>query len=345
MNNLNKLRRLAGLPSKFDAPKPLMEARQDLAALMTRRAQLRKELDLTEKAINALKALNESLDNPMMDISDEELNRENPDEFAELSADADAVAYGEDPISADASPTSDDVVAKIEQLADEAIEKEEAANGSVDGTDVPVTGGDMSTGDVMNDVEPEFDSELDPELELGAEDEFDGGALGDMDLAPDDEERDLADMDVRMESVANVASGSANKEQVWDLPKSKKESPSQLANLEPSPSDHDEKVHVPAKLKSALRSLAAEARKDAKNLGVTDMENHWFYNNLADAFEKLAGHLDAGTKHELKMAQVFMTTLMGPMLHKIPADVVKFIAKGGEERPLKDYMKPVGVEV
>jgi len=62
---------------------------------------------------------------------------------------------------------------------------------------------------------------------------------------------------------------------------------------------------------------------------------------MATAFSDLLDKLEKGTLYDFKEAQVFAQSLMGPMLHKIPADVWKFIVNGGETRSLKDYMKKV----
>jgi len=48
--------------------------------------------------------------------------------------------------------------------------------------------------------------------------------------------------------------------------------------------------------------------------------------------------LDAGTLYDFKLAQTKAQTLMGPMYHKIPTKVWKFLADGGENRSLKSYM-------
>jgi len=128
----------------------------------------------------------------------------------------------------------------------------------------------------------------------------------------------------------------------------KDESPNQLNALD-TPSqqdqsgggDHDRKIAVPANIKKLLKDEADQARKEGKNLNVSNREASYFYDDLAQAFDDLRTHLEGGTVYDLKQAQIFMTSLMGPMLHKIPADVVNFIAKGGKQRSLKSYMQKV----
>ena len=130
--------------------------------------------------------------------------------------------------------------------------------------------------------------------------------------------------------------------------KDKDESPSQTHALD-TPSQQDQsgggdlerKVNVPAALKTALKREAAEARKEAKAMTVSNRDASYFYDDLARMFDDLHMYLDQGTVHDLKSAAVFMTSLMGPMLHKIPAEVVDFIAKGGQTRSLKSYMSKV----
>ena len=118
----------------------------------------------------------------------------------------------------------------------------------------------------------------------------------------------------------------------------KDESPNQIEN---NPSNDMGTVKIPDSIKSALTSQASEAKKQAAKFErVRDFDSKNFYNDLANAFEELAGHLD-GTVYGMKKAQIFMSSLMGPMLHKIPADVVKFIARGGQNRSLKDYVQAV----
>lgn len=133
-----------------------------------------------------------------------------------------------------------------------------------------------------------------------------------------------------------------------DRANDKDESPCQLHALDtPSPQDQsgggdmERKLPCPAKIKNLLKAEAKQAREEGEKLSVTDREASYFYDDLANAFEDLYNHLDGGTVYDVKKAQIFMTSLMGPMLHKIPADVVNWIAKGGQQRSLKSYMQPV----
>jgi hypothetical protein len=76
-----------------------------------------------------------------------------------------------------------------------------------------------------------------------------------------------------------------------------------------------------------------------------DWDSKNFHENLANAFDTLNGFLEKGTVYGIKEAQVFMTSLMGPILHKIPADVVKYVAAGGTQRSLKSYVNDVKAPV
>jgi len=116
-----------------------------------------------------------------------------------------------------------------------------------------------------------------------------------------------------------------------------KESPTQMRNVD----DATQKIKVPADIKKSLKDLSKEARAEADQLESRDTDTARFYNTLAQAFEDLLGHLEKETVYDMKKAQIFMSSLMGPILHKIPADVVKFVSYGGQPRSVKDYFKKV----
>jgi hypothetical protein len=192
--------------------------------------------------------------------------------------------------------------------------------------------------DEIEDDEFEFDVDGEaPEAEIGDE-EFDDGVAGRR--WPSDKKRPHGTME-STNFYYDKDHPRPETDKAMKFGDDKNESPNQLEKLKPSPSDHETKIKVPNSVKQALRDEAKQAREDSKRLGVTDKDALWFYENLAKAFEELLGHLEAGTLYDIKKAQIFMTSLMGPMLHKIPAEVVNFVAKGGENRSLKDFMKPV----
>jgi len=137
----------------------------------------------------------------------------------------------------------------------------------------------------------------------------------------------------------NVTDGSANDEQVWDKRGTNNdESPSQLDTKQ---DDQSNKMKIPAEITSQLKTEIDQARKEAKRLDSSNRDAANFYNDLANAFEDLHDKLKAGTIHDFKEAQIFAQTLMGPMLHKIPNDVWKFLTNGGTTRSLKSYMQEV----
>lgn len=116
----------------------------------------------------------------------------------------------------------------------------------------------------------------------------------------------------------------------------KTEFPNQLLT---NPYNEQQKVHVPNNIREQLESQIKEARKDAQNFTLRkDWDNKNFYENMANAFEVILEKLDKKTVYGLKEAQIFMTSLMSPMMNKLPPDVIKFIARGGTQRSLKDYM-------
>ena len=133
---------------------------------------------------------------------------------------------------------------------------------------------------------------------------------------------------------------------VADLSKLKGENPNQL-DKPGSPSDADmteNKVKVPASVKSALKNAMDEVEKGAKKLGDQDNESKTFYNTLYNAMKELLGYIEGGTVHDIKKAQIFWSSLMGPILHKIPEEVAAFIVNGGERRTLKDFLVKVKSE-
>lgn len=109
--------------------------------------------------------------------------------------------------------------------------------------------------------------------------------------------------------------------------------------------DHDKKVIVPTSIKKLLKDEIADARREAEKVNYSQRVDGEFYSDLAFAFEDILRHLEGGTVYDIKQAQIFMTSLMGPMLHKIPAEVVNFIARGGEPGSLRSYMNKVDVKV
>lgn len=124
----------------------------------------------------------------------------------------------------------------------------------------------------------------------------------------------------------------------------KDEYPAQLDQRgDQSMDDYANKVKVPAKVKSALKDAIKEFEKDAKRFGNTqsDQEAMNFYVDAAEAFKDIDQYLQAGTINDIKKAQHYAASLMGPMLHKLPDVVWDFLSHGGQKRSLKDYMNAV----
>lgn len=149
----------------------------------------------------------------------------------------------------------------------------------------------------------------------------------------------------------NVSNGTSNDEQVWDeMEQEKNEFPTQLRTMDQQDNskqdqagdDLTNKVKVPNGIKQSLRTEIEKAKREAEKLDVRDKDAATFYKDLARAFTDLLNHLEKGTRYDIKQAQVYAQSLMGPMLHKIPSDVWKFLTNGGETRSLKSYMQEVG---
>lgn len=120
---------------------------------------------------------------------------------------------------------------------------------------------------------------------------------------------------------------------------SKSENASQIPT---NPYNENQAVKVPAKIMSSLKSEADIARKLAETFTMRkDWDNKNFHENLANAFDTLGGFLEKGTIYGIKEAQVFMTSLMSPIMNKLPASVVKYVAAGGQQRSLRSYLNDV----
>jgi len=152
----------------------------------------------------------------------------------------------------------------------------------------------------------------------------------------------------------NVSNGSSNDEQYTDeeLFKTKSEAPEQLRTMDQQDNSPQDKsgddlsntIKIPKYVTKGLKDAIAEFRKaeDAeskRNKGFAK-DAQWLYRDSANAFEELLELLN-GSLYDFKLAQVKASTLMGPMLHKIPTKVWKFITNGGENQSLKSYMSEV----
>ena len=105
--------------------------------------------------------------------------------------------------------------------------------------------------------------------------------------------------------------------------------------------DVDKKITVPTKIKNLLKDEAKSAEASSEKMDYANRDAAAFYKDLAAMYTDLLNHLEGGTVYDIKQAQIMMTSLMGPMMHKIPAEVVNFIARGGQSASLKSYMTKV----
>jgi hypothetical protein len=108
-----------------------------------------------------------------------------------------------------------------------------------------------------------------------------------------------------------------------------------------NPKKDDVKVTVPPKVKSALKKESKELRAAAEKVKVSDSARAEFYNNCAAAMEKLLGCLEYGTMDGVKKAQIHMTSLMSPIVSRIPDVAHDFITGGGEPTTLKNLFAKV----
>jgi len=109
---------------------------------------------------------------------------------------------------------------------------------------------------------------------------------------------------------------------------------------EQSMTEENEKVKVPNTLKSGLKTAIKAFKEDAAKQGNTHTarENAQMMMDTAEAFQQILDYLNEASVMDIKHAQIFAQTLMGPMLHKLPDGVWDFLSHGGQKRSLKDYM-------
>lgn len=119
------------------------------------------------------------------------------------------------------------------------------------------------------------------------------------------------------------------------------EAPTQLDQRgDASMNEYTDKVVVPSQVKTAMQDVINTFVTEAKKLEgyQTSADTYELYNNTAKAFQTIQDKLNTGTIQSIKEAQLFASSLMGPMFHKIPSVVWNFLASGGQKRSLKDFM-------
>lgn len=91
--------------------------------------------------------------------------------------------------------------------------------------------------------------------------------------------------------------------------------------------DHEEKVSVPAEIKSSLKKVIDKFmvnKEDSYSL------------TAGMALQELLDVLEVGTVEAIKRAQLKMTSIMSPITNHIPDNVRLYIVKGGRKDTLKD---------
>lgn len=97
-----------------------------------------------------------------------------------------------------------------------------------------------------------------------------------------------------------------------------------------------DKITIPASIKSSLSTAVSKFKSSAAKYDKRDDVQSSQDLTVQDALQQLLDDLSAGTLEGVKQAQIHMTSYMTPITQHIPADVVKFIAKGGKQDSLKD---------
>lgn len=146
---------------------------------------------------------------------------------------------------------------------------------------------------------------------------------------------DPAKPDENKTTIPNLPADRVAKEIDLDDPTSKADRPdTDLTNA--TAHEHEDKVNVPAEIKSQLKAVVDDFNKAAKdNNGVNDTRGS-FAMTAAAALQQLHDDLSLGTTAGIKQAQIHMSSYMNPITSHIPADVVNFIVRGGRKTTLKD---------
>jgi hypothetical protein len=103
--------------------------------------------------------------------------------------------------------------------------------------------------------------------------------------------------------------------------------------------EHEDKVTVPAEIKSQLKAVIDDFAKAAKENDLRDDTKGSFAMTAGAALQQLLDDLELGTVAGIKQAQIHMTSYMNPITSHIPEEVTKFIARGGRKSSLKDLFQ------
>lgn len=226
---------------------------------------------------------------------------------------------------------------------------------------------DMDDEDDTSDIQAQVDAKLgnkptvdvSPEDELGDDqllnpDDAEGGMDGDVD-GDQDVDQETADLAAALD--ADASNGDMDQES--DLPPEdelrgepvikedivgmktipvmqfKGDTTDQSAG-KTGPMDHQDKVKVPADVKSDLRKVIADFKKQAEFSNSRDDARATFCMTVVAAMEELQELLATGTVESIKMAQIKVTSWMNPITVNLPVSVQKFIYMGGRKPTLKD---------
>lgn len=115
----------------------------------------------------------------------------------------------------------------------------------------------------------------------------------------------------------------------------------------------EEKIEVPAKVKSKLKDKIADAEKklamydkinQGRSMDFTDDRMDGFKDTV-DAMNKLLALLDDNSVEGIKHVAIHLMSLPNPMMNQVPREVINFITKGTPvSSSLKDYYNTVRAE-
>jgi len=107
----------------------------------------------------------------------------------------------------------------------------------------------------------------------------------------------------------------------------------------------EETIKVPADIKSSLRSKIKELFDSEERYRTIDPQSASFMLTAGHALEDLLNHLEDGDVTGIKRAQVFMSSLMGPIIELIPNNAYDFIVRGGIPRTISNIFKEIKVDI
>lgn len=100
-------------------------------------------------------------------------------------------------------------------------------------------------------------------------------------------------------------------------------------------------VKVPAKILSALKDVIAELKREAEKIKPRNEDGAGYYEDTVDAFQIVYDFLAEKTVEGLKQAQIYSQRMMNIQRLHMPDSVWMFIVNGGEPRSLQSYYRAV----